>query len=126
MKAELQQLVSLQNLDISIRRLQAEIEAIPLRRAEIEKEFDQRASEIRALETKRDDARHERARVEKEISDQRADRSAADGAVPDDPWPIGGGPIHRCHGPGRYSLQTRFVTGKEIHRRVDERRRGAL
>jgi predicted nucleic acid-binding Zn-ribbon protein len=70
-KAELQQLVSLQNLDISIRRLQAEIEAIPLRRAEIEKEFDQRAFEIRALETRRDDARHERARVEKEIADQR-------------------------------------------------------
>jgi predicted nucleic acid-binding Zn-ribbon protein len=70
-KAELQQLVSLQNLDISIRRLQTEIEAIPLRRAEIEKQFDQRASEIRALETRRDDARHERARIEKEIADQR-------------------------------------------------------
>jgi predicted nucleic acid-binding Zn-ribbon protein len=77
-KAELQQLVSLQNLDISIRRLQAEIEAIPLRRAEIEKEFDQRAFEIRALETKRDDARHERARVEREIADQRTKAERGD------------------------------------------------
>ena len=78
MKAELQQLVSLQNLDISIRSLQAEIEAIPLRRAEIEKQFDQRASEIRALETRRDDARHERARVEKEIADQRTKAERGD------------------------------------------------
>lgn len=78
MKAELQQLVDLQNLDISIRRLQADIAAIPQRRAEIEKEFDQRASEIRAVETRRDDARHERARLEKEISDQRLKAERAD------------------------------------------------
>ena len=49
MKAELQQLVALQKLDTSIRKLQAELEATPQRRAEIEKEFDQRAFEIRAL-----------------------------------------------------------------------------
>ena len=78
MKAELQQLVDLQNLDISIRRLQAEIQAIPLRRAEIEEEFDQRASEIRAVETRRNEARHERARLEKEISDQRLKAERAD------------------------------------------------
>jgi predicted nucleic acid-binding Zn-ribbon protein len=77
-KVELQKLVSLQNLDISIRSLQAEIEAIPLRRAEIEKEFDQRAFEIRALETRRDDARHERVRVEKEIADQRTKAERGD------------------------------------------------
>jgi hypothetical protein len=47
-KAELQQLVALQNLDTSIRKLQAELGAIPQRRAEIESEFDQRAFEIRA------------------------------------------------------------------------------
>ena len=54
MKAELSQLIALQNADTNIRRLQAEIESIPERRAEIEKEFDQRASEIRALEMRRD------------------------------------------------------------------------
>lgn len=78
MKAELQQLIALQNLDTSIRRLQVQIEAIPLRRAEIEKEFDQRAFEIRAEETRRDDARHERARLEKEVAEQRARAERAD------------------------------------------------
>ena len=71
MKAELQQLVALQNLDTSIRRLQAELEAIPQRRAEIETEFDQRAFEIRALETRRDEARHARTKLEIEVGEQR-------------------------------------------------------
>ena len=71
MKAELQQLVALQNLDTSIRRLQAELEAIPKRRAEIETEFDQRAFEIRALETRRDEARHARTLLEIEVGEQR-------------------------------------------------------
>ncbi len=72
MKAELEQLIALQNTDTSIRRLQSEIEAIPARRAEIEKEFDQRAFEIRALETKRDEAHTERTRLETEIAETRA------------------------------------------------------
>jgi predicted nucleic acid-binding Zn-ribbon protein len=71
-KAELQQLVALQKLDTSIRKLQEELEAIPKRRAEIEAEFDQRAFEIRALETSRDDARHTRSRLETEVAEQRA------------------------------------------------------
>ena len=71
MKAELQQLVALQNLDTSIRKLQEDLEAIPQRRAEIEKEFDQRAFEIRALENARDEARHARARLETEVAEQR-------------------------------------------------------
>jgi uncharacterized protein len=76
-KAELQELVALQILDTTIRRLQKELEAIPQRRAEIEKEFDQRAFEIRALENRRDEARHTRARVETEILEQktRAERA---------------------------------------------------
>jgi uncharacterized protein len=77
-KAELQQLVTLQNLDTSIRRLQAGLEAIPQRRAEIEKEFDQRAFEIRALENRQDEARHARARLEAEASEQRARAERAD------------------------------------------------
>jgi predicted nucleic acid-binding Zn-ribbon protein len=70
-KAEIQQLVALQNLDTSIRKLQTELEAIPERRAQIESEFDQRAFEIRALETARDEARHTRARLEVEVAEQR-------------------------------------------------------
>jgi len=70
-KAELAQLIALQNADTNIRRLQAEIESIPERRAEIEKEFDQRAFEIRALEERRDNARHERTRLEAETFEQK-------------------------------------------------------
>ena len=78
MKAEIQQLVALQNLDTTIRRLQDDLEAIPQRRAEIEKEFDQRAFEIRALENARDEARHTRTRLEAEVSEQRVRVERAD------------------------------------------------
>ena len=71
MKAELQQLIALQNLDTTIRKLEKDQEAIPQRRAEIEGEFDQRAFEIRALETRRNDAKHERARLEIDVVEQR-------------------------------------------------------
>jgi predicted nucleic acid-binding Zn-ribbon protein len=70
-KAELQKLVALQNLDTTIRKLEKDLEAIPERRAEIEREFDQRAFEIRALETRRDEAKHARARLENEVVEQR-------------------------------------------------------
>jgi predicted nucleic acid-binding Zn-ribbon protein len=78
LKAELQQLVALQKLDTSIRKLQAELEAIPQRRAEIETEFDQRAFEIRALENSRDEARQTRVRLEAEIGEQRVRVERAD------------------------------------------------
>src|SRR6201991_3805390 len=71
MKAELEKLIALQNLDTTIRRLEKELEAIPQRRAEIEGEFDQRAFEIRALESRRDEARHTRVRLENEAVEQR-------------------------------------------------------
>jgi len=77
-KAELSQLIALQNIDTTIRRLQTELESIPERRAGIEREFDQRAFEIRALEAKRDQARHERARLEMEIQEQRTRAERAD------------------------------------------------
>jgi predicted nucleic acid-binding Zn-ribbon protein len=68
----------LQNADLSIRKLQADIESIPLRRAEIEKEFDQRAFEIRALEESCENAKHERARLETETFEQRQRAERAD------------------------------------------------
>jgi predicted nucleic acid-binding Zn-ribbon protein len=77
-KAELAQLISLQNADTNIRQLQTEIESIPDRRAEIEKEFDQRAFEIRAMEERRDIARHERTRLETEIFEQKQRAERAD------------------------------------------------
>jgi len=70
-KAELEQLIALQETDTAIRRLQAELDAIPQRRAEIETEFDQRAFEFKALEQGRDAARAERARLDRELSEQR-------------------------------------------------------
>ena len=77
MKAELQKLIALQNLDTTIRKLEKDQEAIPERRAEIEKEFDQRAFEIRALENRRDESKHIRARLENEVVEQkgRAERA---------------------------------------------------
>ncbi len=71
MKAELQKLIALQNLDTTIRKLEKDQQATPERRAEIEREFDQRAFEIRALETRRDEAKHTRARLENEVVEQR-------------------------------------------------------
>jgi predicted nucleic acid-binding Zn-ribbon protein len=70
-KAELQKLVALQNLDSSIRKLEKDLEAIPERRAEIEGEFDRRAFEIRGLENRRDEAKHNRARLENDVVEQR-------------------------------------------------------
>ncbi len=71
MKAELEKLIALQNLDTSIRKLEKELEAIPERRAEIEGEFDRRAVDIRALESRRDEAKHNRTRLENEVVEQR-------------------------------------------------------
>jgi uncharacterized protein len=70
-KAELQQLIALQNLDTTIRKLEKDQQAKPERRAEIEGEFDRRAFEIRALENRRDEAKQTRARLENEVVEQR-------------------------------------------------------
>ncbi|MEJ7708548.1 MAG: C4-type zinc ribbon domain-containing protein [Pyrinomonadaceae bacterium] len=77
MKSELQQLIALQKADTKIRTLQAELDAIPQKRAEIEKEFEQRAFEFRAVEAKRNEALAARARFENEILEtkSRSDRA---------------------------------------------------
>src|SRR4029078_1968005 len=79
----------LQNLDTTIRKLEKDQEAIPERRAEIEREFDQRAFEIRALENRRDEAKHRRARLEIEGVAQkrraeRAERNLMSSKKPDE------------------------------------------
>jgi uncharacterized protein len=88
-KAELQKLIALQNLDTTIRKLEKDQQATPERRAEIEKQFDQRAFEIRALENRRDEAKHTRARVEAEAVEQRgraerAERNLMSSKKPDE------------------------------------------
>ncbi|HYO99397.1 MAG TPA: C4-type zinc ribbon domain-containing protein [Pyrinomonadaceae bacterium] len=55
--------------------------AIPQRRAEIEKEFEQRAFEFRAIENRRDAARSERTRLETEIAETRSKAGHADKAL---------------------------------------------
>ncbi|HYP53544.1 MAG TPA: C4-type zinc ribbon domain-containing protein [Pyrinomonadaceae bacterium] len=71
MKAELEQLIALQQTDTEIRKLQAELNAIPQRRAEIEKEFDQRASEFKQVESRRDESRARRSQLDKDLAETR-------------------------------------------------------
>ena len=78
MKAEILQLVGLQKLDTNIRLLQVQLEAIPQRRAEIEKEFEQRAFEFRSIEARRDEARAGRARLEAELTQTRGGSERAE------------------------------------------------
>lgn len=72
MKAELAQLIELQRTDTCIRRLGAELEAVPERRAEIDKEFEQRAFEFVGARDERDAAREKRAKLEAELAETRA------------------------------------------------------
>lgn len=81
MKEELKQLIALQHLDTSIRKLQADLDAIPQRRAEIEKEFEQRAFEFRAVETKRDEARQTRTQLETDVAETRTKAEHAERAL---------------------------------------------
>ncbi len=78
MKAELAQLIALQKADSRIKQLTADLKAIPQRRADIEKEFDLRASEIKEIEARRDTAQTERNRLEQEIEDNKNQAARAE------------------------------------------------
>ncbi|MFN2417191.1 MAG: zinc ribbon domain-containing protein, partial [Pyrinomonadaceae bacterium] len=71
MKAELEQLIALQNVDTGIRRLQSDLESIPRRRAEIESEFDQRAFEFKVLQQTGETARETRVALDRDLAEQR-------------------------------------------------------
>ena len=80
MKAELEKLIDLQLTDTNIRRLKKSIETAEERRASIEQEFEQHASSVRELQTKRDGLQAERAELERQIAEnktylERADRN---------------------------------------------------
>jgi predicted nucleic acid-binding Zn-ribbon protein len=77
-KAELAQLIALQQADNRIKQLTANLNAIPQRRAEIEREFDERASEIKELEARRDAARQARRQFELEIEDNKTKAARAE------------------------------------------------
>ena len=71
MKAELQELIALQQTDSEIRKLEKELQQIPERRAAIERDFEQRAVEFREIETRRDEARDGRVSAEAELQTTR-------------------------------------------------------
>jgi uncharacterized protein len=79
-RAELEKLVELQKTDTNIRRLKKAIETADERRASIEREFEQHASSIREIQSRRDALQAERANLEKQIAEnktylERADRN---------------------------------------------------
>jgi predicted nucleic acid-binding Zn-ribbon protein len=80
-KAELKQLIALQNADTCIRKLKADLDAVPERRAEIDREFDQRAFEFKTAEAQRDAARERRASLEAELAETRAKAEHSDRAL---------------------------------------------
>lgn len=71
MKAELEKLVELQITDTNIRRLKTAIETADERRATIEQEFERHAFSIREIQTRRDKAQAERAKLEADIEIQK-------------------------------------------------------
>lgn len=81
MKAELKQLIALQKTDTCIRKLKADLDAVPERRAEIDKEFDQRAFEFKTAEAQRDTARERRGALEADLAETRAKAEHSDRAL---------------------------------------------
>jgi len=77
-KAELEKLIALQHTDTNIRHIKNELETIPQRRAEIEKEFDQRAVEFKAIEARRDAAREKRVKLEADLALTRTNAEKAE------------------------------------------------
>ncbi len=71
MKKELEKLIDLQKTDTNIRRLKQIIGTADTKRAEIEQEFDQHASSIREVQSRRDTLIAERTELEKQIADNR-------------------------------------------------------
>lgn len=71
MNAELEKLIQLQKTDTNIRKLKKAIETAELRRANIEQEFEQHASSIREIQSKRDKAQTGRADLERQITENK-------------------------------------------------------
>jgi predicted nucleic acid-binding Zn-ribbon protein len=77
---ELERLISLQQIDTKIRTLRRNIETANQRRIHLEKEFDNKAGEIREVQLKRKEANDQRIKLEAKINDikskiQRAERN---------------------------------------------------
>jgi uncharacterized protein len=78
--AELDKLIELQKTDTNLRRLKKLLDSSVERRAAIEQEYEQHASEIREIQSRRDALHAKRAELEKQIAEnktylERADRN---------------------------------------------------
>jgi uncharacterized protein len=78
--AELDKLIDLQRTDTDLRRLKKQLDTAEARRAEIEQEFEQHASSIREVQSRRDSLIAKRADLERQIAEnktylERADRN---------------------------------------------------
>ena len=69
MKSDLSKLVDLQKTDSRIRHLKENINSAEERRAGLEQEFEQHASSIREIQTRKDDAQKSRTELEARIAD---------------------------------------------------------
>ena len=67
MNSELSHLISLQDADVEIKRLKEEIESLPARRAELERQFAESVKEYLAIKQELEDSRASRRRLEGEL-----------------------------------------------------------
>jgi uncharacterized protein len=77
-KTQLATLVSLQITDTEIRIHQKYIESADQKRAEIEREFEKHASSIREIQNKAETAKAEKAKLEKDINENKTQLERAD------------------------------------------------
>ena len=71
MIAELDKLIELQQTDTNLRRLKKQLETAQTRRAEIEQEFEQHASSIREIQSRRDSLHERRVDLERQIAENK-------------------------------------------------------
>lgn len=78
MKSELEKLIELQKTDTNIRKLSKSIQTADQRRADIKQEFERHAFEIREIQNKSEAAKAERADLERQIAEAKAQLERAD------------------------------------------------
>ena len=67
MNSELSHLISLQDIDVEVKRLREEIESLPARRDELERQFEESVKEYLAIKQELDDAQAEKRRLEGDL-----------------------------------------------------------
>lgn len=67
LNSELSQLISLQDIDVEIKRLRGEIESLPSRRDELERQFAESVKEYMGIKQELDDAQTEKRRLEDDL-----------------------------------------------------------